>query len=62
MNDEMTEKMHSEFTQSETDRIKCAAWCVWKLVGEGATDEKIKEAASLYNITYEQALKYKGAL
>lgn len=58
--DELTEKMHSEFTiDGETDR-KHRAGCVWGVLGYDATKEDIKHWAEVYGVNYEICMKYKS--
>ena len=57
--DELTAKMHSEFTVSKETRIMLKAGCVWESVSPKASREEIEKFASMYGITYEDAMKYK---
>ena len=60
MKDELTEKMHSEFTVSEDIEVKLKAGCVWDKYKELQPSVKeIRERCKSYGITYEQALKWK---
>ena len=58
--DELTEKMHSEFTVSKETRIMLKAGCVWESVSPKASKEEIEKWATLYGITYADAMKYKS--
>ena len=58
--DELTEKMHSEFTVSKETRIELQAGCVWESVSPKASKEEIEKWATLYGITYADAMKYKS--
>ena len=58
--DELTAEMHSEFTVSKETRIMLKAGCVWESVSPKASKEEIETFASLYGITYADAMKYKS--
>ena len=58
--DELTAKMHSEFTVSKETRIMLKAGCVWESVSPKASKEEIEKWATLYGITYADAMKYKS--
>jgi hypothetical protein len=58
MQDEFTEKTHSEFNISMNNDIKHKAMCIW-CYGLFKTEMEIKNACKSYGITYEQALKFK---
>ena len=58
--DELTAKMHSEFNVSKETRIELQAGCVWESVSPKASKEEIETFASLYGITYADAMKYKS--
>jgi len=57
--DELTEKMHSEFTISSETEIKHRAGCVWILLGYDAPAEEVAREAKAYGITYDDAMKWK---
>lgn len=60
LQEELTAKMHSEFTvDAETDR-KHRAGCVWEVVGFDATREDIEHWASRYGVTYDKCMEYKS--
>lgn len=59
LQDELTAKMHSEFTISPETEIKHKAGCVWGILKWDATKEEIEHHASLYGITYEDCMKWK---
>ena len=60
MEDEFTEKMHSEFTvDDETDK-KHRAGCVWDVIGFDASIEDIEEWAAFYGVTYDICMKWKS--
>ena len=58
--DELTEKMHSEFSVSRETRIFLKAGCVWESVSPKASKKKKKKWATIYGITYADAMKYKS--
>lgn len=59
MQDELTEKMHSEFTIDAETEKKHRAGCVWIVLGADATREEVEESAKEYGIDYETAMKWK---
>lgn len=64
MQDELTARMHSEFTITPEQEIKHRAGCVWdvivNVVGKGnATREDIENWASKYGVSYEDCMKWK---
>ena len=58
--DELTEKMHSEFSVSREIGISHKAGCVWESVSPKASKEEIETWAVRYGITYAEAMKYKS--
>lgn len=60
MEEELTAKMHSEFTVSKETDQKHRAGCVWGLVGYDATREKIEECAKEYGVDYDICIKWKS--
>jgi len=60
MKEELTEKMHSEFTVDEETDKKHRAGSVWEVVGFDAPREKIDEWAKEYGVTYDICLKWKA--
>ena len=58
--DELTEKMHSEFSVSREIEISHKAGCVWESVSPKASKEEIETWAVRYGITYADAMKYKS--
>ena len=59
MQDELTEKMHSEFTiDAETEKMHRAG-CVWLQLKADATKEEVEKCAKSYEIDYETAMKWK---
>lgn len=59
MQDELTEKMHAEFTISEEDEKKLRAGCVWNMLTPNPSREEIEKMAESYSIDYETAMKWK---
>ena len=62
MEDELTEKMHSEFKVSKETDIRHRAGCVWCVLHDiGKTEDKelVAYESQMYGITYEQAMKWK---
>lgn len=59
MQDELTEKMHSEFTIDAETEKKHRAGCVWHQLKADATKEEVEERAKRYGIDYETAMKWK---
>ena len=59
MHDELTAKMHSEFTIDAETEKKHRAGCVWNVLGDDASREEVEESAKGYGIDYETAMKWK---
>lgn len=59
MKEELTTKMHSEFTVSRETEVCHRAGCVWLVVDYDAPKEAVTAAAKDYGITYEAAMKYR---
>ena len=59
MQDELTTKMHSEFTIDAETEKRHRAGCVWLLLKADATKEEVEECAKSYEIDYETAMKWK---
>lgn len=60
LKEELTEKMHSEFTvDKETDQ-KHRAGSVWTLLGFDASRKDIEHWASRYGVTYDICMKWKA--
>ena len=57
--DELTAKMHSEFTVSRETRICHKAGCVRESVSSNASREEIESKAVWYGITYDDVMRYK---
>ena len=49
LQDELTAKMHSEYTISPETEIKHKAGCVWDILKWDATKEGIEHEASIYD-------------
>ena len=60
MEEQLTAKMHSEFTITKEEEQKQRVGCVWGVVGFDAPKEKIEHWASRYGVTYEECLKWKN--
>lgn len=58
MEEELTEKMHEEFTVSKETELMHKAMCIW-CYGIYKTEEEQKEAAKSYGISWEDALRLK---
>jgi len=58
MPDELTEKMHSEFTISREIEIKHKAGAIWRWY-EDASEEEKEYQCRLMGITMEDALRWK---
>lgn len=60
MEEELTAKMHSEFTVDEETDKKHRAGCVWGVAGFDAPREKIEELSTFYGITYDMSMKWRA--
>ena len=60
MKEELTAKMHSEFTVDKETEQKHRAGCVWGVVGFDAPKDTIEEWAKEYGVTYEISMKWKS--
>ncbi len=59
LEDELTEKMHSEFQISKETDDKLRAGCVWLFdCDRNSTKEEIEKSAKSYSISYEIAMKW----
>lgn len=59
MQDELTAKMHSEFTVDHETEKRHRAGCVWQVLNKDASKEEIEKFAMRYGIDYETAMKWK---
>lgn len=59
MEDELTAKMHSEFTVSKRIEIKHKAMCVWMIAGINADSKTLSRWCKTYGITEKNAMKWK---
>ncbi|WP_092113496.1 hypothetical protein [Prevotella sp. KH2C16] len=59
LKEELTAKMHSEFTVSKETEIKHKAGSMWSVAGFDCDGTTMKEWCGFYGITPQQALKYK---
>ena len=60
LKEELTEKMHSEFTVDDKTEKKHRAGCVWGVAGFDASRTDIEHWAGVYGVTYEICMKWKG--
>ncbi len=60
LQDEQTEKMHSEFTIDEETERKHRAGCVWGVAGFEASNEEVEKWAKVYSVDYDTCMKYKS--
>lgn len=60
LKEELTAKMHSEFTISKETGIEHRAGVVWGQLPVHPKRSEVEELCKLYGITYEQAMKYKA--
>lgn len=60
LKEELTTKMHSEFSVSPETEIKLRCGCVWDDLDGNASRAEIEKEASLYGVTYEQCLEWKS--
>lgn len=59
MDDELTDKMHSELSISKHNDRLLKAGDVWEGVGFDADEEKIASKAKIYGITYDDCMQFK---
>lgn len=59
MEDELTAKMHSEFTVSKRIEIKHKAMCVWMIAGINADSRTLSRLCKTYGITEKNAMEWK---
>jgi len=60
LQDEFTSAMHEELIINPDTEIKHKAWCVWKMMKDADSKTELAHWCSIYGITIEQALKWKG--
>lgn len=60
LKEELTEKMHSEFTVSRETDQKHRAGCVWGVAGFDAPRKDIEHWAGRYGVTYDTCMKWKA--
>ena len=58
MKEELTTKMHSEFSVSEETEIKLRAGNIWNNFKDAPKSEQLR-LCKVFGITWEQAMKYK---
>jgi hypothetical protein len=56
--EELTEKMHSEFTISEENEIKLKAGCIWRDFPDETEEEKRKLCKNI-SLSWEDCLRWK---
>ena len=59
LQDELTEKMHSEFTIDAETEIKHRAGCVWDVIGFDASKEELEHWAGVYQISVADCKRYR---
>jgi hypothetical protein len=60
MKDELTEKMHSEFTVSEETDRKHKCFAVWMHVGLNATSQELEKCVEFSGVTINEVMNYKS--
>lgn len=58
--EELTAKMHSEFTVSKETEIRHKAGSMWSVAGFDSDEGTMKRWCDAYGITIQQALKHKA--
>jgi len=59
MKEELTEKMHSEFTIDEETEILHRCITIWCLAGADSDNPRFEEICKSYGVTTDQAMKHK---
>lgn len=59
LKEELTEKMHSEFSVDAETEIKHKAGSMWATAGFACNDATLRKWCKSYGITTQQAIKYK---
>lgn len=59
LKEELTAKMHAEFTIDEDTEIRNKALSVWTLLNKESSEQEIRERASSFGISFEDAMKRK---
>lgn len=59
LEDELTEKMHSEFTIDAETEIKHRAGTVWSLIGFDASKEELEHWSEVYQVSVADCKRYK---
>lgn len=60
MKEELTSKMHSEFTVTKEEEEKLRAGCVWNVwCDRNSSKEEVEKYAKKYSISYETAIKWR---
>ena len=60
LKEELTEKMHSEFSVSDEIDQKHRAGSVWRLLGYEASKEDVEHWAKRFGTTYEKCMEWKA--
>lgn len=60
LREELTSKMHDEFTITKEEDDKLRAGCVWHIeCGRNSSEEEIRKSAKSFSISYETAMKWR---
>lgn len=60
MKDELTAKMHSEFTVTKESEEQLKAGCIWLAwCDKDSSKEEVEKYAKQYSISYEAAMKWR---
>ena len=60
MKEELTTKMHGEFTITKEDEGKLRAGCVWHVwCDRNSSKADVEKYAKMYSISYETAMKWR---
>ena len=60
MKEELTSKMHDEFTVTKEVEGKLRAGCVWRVwCGRNSSENEIRRCAESYGISYETAMRWR---
>lgn len=61
LREELTSKMHDEFTIPEEIEEKHRAGCVWEFeCDRNSSEEEIRKSAKSFSISYEAAMKWRN--
>lgn len=61
MKEELTTKMHNEFSVTKKEELQMKCWCVWDspFMPENPKREDIEKICEMYGVSYEDAVRYK---